>query len=989
MATEQVFVEFVVTGEEDLEATADTLQRTGQIDKKAADQFKQTSAELAKRQKTIDSLNKQLRDTQAQNAKTIADLEAKVENFIKDFVEGFSEGIVETLQEAGFEFDEFGKLIQKNDQVVKKSGASLKGELRAITQELATMKLRGEDNTEQYQALARRAGEMKDAIGDAANEVNNFASDTSKIDGLIQTTQGVAGVFSIAQGAVGAFGVESEDLNETLLKVNSAMAILQGLQTVGNVLQKESAALTFLQTTAQKVYNVVIGESIGLMSAFRVALASTGVGLLVIGIIALVSALERQKKELKLVNDEIERNRNLIDADTAAIERNTDEQIARAEAINQKESEITAIRQRGLELQRSSILAANARLAEQRDALDSTSEAWFNLNKSIEENNARIKEINSKEAIERINLERQLRSERLQAVADTLQAQLDGARKNSKQELDLAKQTARAKAAVDLNEAGDNLQKRLAIEAALQKEIRALNLQYARVRQEDRIAAAERELLAVQQKSREINARESQAEIDAQKKVIQETARLALLEEGLTQNKRQQIIEQALAEQITLQKDFNRQTAAEALEDQISRNNALLANLNLANDERLRLQEENLIAQAQIEIDANAGLTDKIKELRAKLNEDLRAARLEALQKELDDELRLTAANTGILRRANERVAADERRGLRVRLEAINQIAALDIANLNKRQDALDESLKDALISQKEYNIRYAELQDEEARITEETELRKRELRRQTMQASIQFALDTASQVLSIIQQFGEQQTEVEQQRIEEQREEIEELREAGAITEKEALARQKRLDQEERALKRRQAERDKAIAVFQAVINTAAAVARALATGGPVLAAIVGALGAAQIALIASRPIPRFGKGKGAHDSYEGPAEIGETGPELWQHNGAMYLAKKRSVVWVGKHDRVFNPKETVAMLEKNSMHPYIVKDAADGKYNTVYNNNIDYDKLGKVIAGNIPQVGLNVDANGFTSYTKYAHSFEKYLDNRRSYSK
>lgn len=987
--TEQVFVEFVVTGEEGIENTADTLQRTGQIDKQAADQFKRTNAELAKRQKTIDTLNKQLRDTQSQNAKTIADLEAKVENFIKDFVEGFSEGIVETLQEAGFEFDEFGKLIQKNDGVVKKAGASLKGELRAITQELAAMKLRGEDNTEQYQALARRAGEMKDAIGDAANEVSNFASDTSKIDGLIQTTQGLAGVFSIAQGAVGAFGAENEDLNETLLKVNSAMAILQGLQTVGNVLQKESAAFTFLQTSAQKVYNIVIGESIGLMSAFRVALASTGVGLLIIGIVALVAALERQKKELERVNNEIERNKNLIDADTAAIERNTDEQIARAEAINQKESEITEIRQRGLDLQRSSILAANARLAEQRDQLDVASEGWFNLNKAIEENNERVKEIDSKQIIERINLERQQRTERLQAIADGLQAQLDGTRKNSKRELELAIQTARAKAAVELNEAGNNLEKRLAIEAALQKEIRGLNLAFARVQQEDRIAAAERALLGIQQKSRQINERTSQEEIDAQKKVIQETARLALLEEGLTANKRNQIIEQALADQLNLQKDFNKQTAAEALEDQISRNNVQLANLNLANDERLRLQEENLIAAAQIEIDANAGLVDKIKEIRAKLNEDLRALRLAAIQKELDDELRLTTANTGVLRRANERIAQDERKGLSARINAINQVAALDIANVNKKQDALDKQLRDGLISQKDYNIQYKELQDEEARITEETELKKRELRRQTTQATIQFALDAANQVLGIIQQFGQQQTDVELARIEGQREEIEQLREAGAITEKEAIARQKKLDQEERAIKRKQAERDKSIAIFQAIINTAAAVTRALATGGPVLAGIVAALGAAQVTLIATRQIPKFGKGKSKYNKYEGPAQIGETGPELLEQNGDMYLAKKSSVVWVGKHDRVYNPKETLALLGKNSMRPYIIKDADANNYKQVYESNIDYDKLGKVIAGNIPQVGLNVDANGFTSYTKYAHSFEKYLDNRRSYSK
>jgi hypothetical protein len=982
--TEQVFVEFIVTGEEGIENTTDTLARTGQIDKKAADQFKQTNAELAKRQKLLSDVARQTATSAQKMGASIEEVHELVNRMLADFVEGMQEGIVDALREAGLEFDEFGKVVEKTGGKASKVNKSLKSELAAVKTEMQQMKLRGEDTGETFDALARRAIQLQNAINDANLELKSLGSDTKNLDGAIEAAGALTGVFAAAQGAEGLLGSQSEELNETLVEVTSSIAILSGFQQAAILLKKESAAVTFLETSAQKVYNVVIGESIGLMAAFRVALATTGIGLLILGIAALVTHLQQQKRELKLVNDEIERNKNLIDADTAAIERNTDEQIARAEAINQKESDIIAIRQHSLDLQRRAILEANANLARQRDEVDNTSEAYFNLNKAIEDNNSKLAELDSKVILENINLERQRRTESLQAIADRLQAELDGATKNSKRELELARQTAQAKAAVELNEAGNNLEKRLAIEAALQKEIRALNLAYAQVQQQDRVAAAERALLAAQQRSRAINARTNQEEIDAQKKVIQENARLALLEEGLTVNKRNQIIEQALADQMQLQKDFTKQTAAEALEDQISRNDAQLGQLNIANDERLRLQEENAIAAAQIEIDANEGLTDKIKAIRAQLNADLRALRLAALEKETDDELRLTTARTGTLRRANERIAADERKTLSTRIAAINQVAALDIANINTRQDALEEAFQNDLISQQEYNLKYQELKDEEAKITEETELRKRELTRQTQQEQIQFALDTASQIFSIIQQFGQQQTDAEQIRIDAQREEIDQLREAGAITEKEALARQKRLDQEERTLKRRQAERDKAIAIFQAIINTAAAVARALAVGGPALAAIVGALGAAQIALIASKPIPKFGKGK--KNRYTGPAEIAETGPELLQHDGEMYLAKKRSFVWLGANDKVFNPAETVAIMEQNAMKPYIIKDAESRDYKSVYNV-IDYDKLGKVIAGNIPQVGLNVDAEGFTMYTKYQNAIEIYLDHRRSY--
>src|SRR5690606_33597361 len=62
-----------------------------------------------------------------------------------------------------------------------------------------------------------------------------------------------------------------------------------------------------------------------------------------------------------------------------------------------------------------------------------------------------------------------------------------------------------------------------------------------------------------------------------------------------------------------------------------------------------------------------------------------------------------------------------------------------------------------------------------------------------------------------------------------------------------------------------KQAKDEKALSIMQAVVSTAVAVVKALAVGPPqgiVLAAIVGALGAAQIALIASQKIPQFEKG-------------------------------------------------------------------------------------------------------------------------------
>src|SRR5690606_4012033 len=248
--------------------------------------------------------------------KNLDELSQAVKGLSSVFMKDFKEGATEALKQAGVSAEEFEEALSR----VTGQSKTLKQELRQMTEQLAEMKLRGESNTAQYQELAQKAGELKDAIGDANQEVKNFASDTSTFDGLIGVVQGAAGGFAVLQGTAALFGDESEELQKTLHRVNAAMASLQGLQQVQVTIQKEAAAAMFLSTVATKaqaaamtVFNFVVGSSTGLLKAFRIALATTGVGLLVIGVLELVQAL-------KSSNDELEKAEDLIDSNTRAID---------------------------------------------------------------------------------------------------------------------------------------------------------------------------------------------------------------------------------------------------------------------------------------------------------------------------------------------------------------------------------------------------------------------------------------------------------------------------------------------------------------------------------------------------------------------------------------------------------------------------------------------------------------------------------------------
>ncbi len=173
---------------------------------------------------------------------------------------------------------------------------NLKQELRSIEGELNKMATAGQTGTDAFKKLQQRAGEVKDQIGDTKNAIKALSSDTFKLDAFAQGAQGIAGGFAAAQGAMALFGSENKQIEEAIKKTQGAMALLQGVTAITNVLQKESALRLAIATTAQTAYTAVVGASSGAMKIFRLALASTGIGALVVGLGLLIANFDDVKK---------------------------------------------------------------------------------------------------------------------------------------------------------------------------------------------------------------------------------------------------------------------------------------------------------------------------------------------------------------------------------------------------------------------------------------------------------------------------------------------------------------------------------------------------------------------------------------------------------------------------------------------------------------------------------------------------------------------
>lgn len=168
---------------------------------------------------------------------------------------------------------------------VQSNLGSLKSQLREAQAEVAALSDKFGATSAEAANAAKRAAELKDRIEDAKNLTDAFNPD-AKFNALSRSIGGALNGFQAFEGAMGLVGSESEALQKTLLKVQSAMALSQGVQGV------MEAKDSFIQLGA-----VVKNAFAGMTTAAKVFMVS-GIGLVIAALTTLVSQWDNIKNSL-------------------------------------------------------------------------------------------------------------------------------------------------------------------------------------------------------------------------------------------------------------------------------------------------------------------------------------------------------------------------------------------------------------------------------------------------------------------------------------------------------------------------------------------------------------------------------------------------------------------------------------------------------------------------------------------------------------------
>lgn len=570
---------------------------------------------------------------------------------------------------------ESGEPLDPIPDAAEKKVQSLIRQLRLMKDELARL----DKDSPEFFELAKKATILEDKIGDVNQQLKLLGSDTSSVDALIQGAQGIVGAFVGVQGVIALVGGENEEMQETLVKLTAAMSVLQGVQQIGQLIDKNSALNIFLlknlrlqqaaaSTQAAVAEGAQTAATVALTTAeegatvatlsFNAALAANPAGVILLAIGALVAALaifgnssEDAAEEQKKVADAMK------EANAAAVElaksysqvysdRADDalRAVALAEAQGKSESEIYQLKLKALAARRTEGVSILANLG--------MTEKDIKYNETLLQ--YRQEQLASLLALQTTNGEI---TEDDQKRADALKSQIDAIKAILGPAKDAQKQIADSQAQSDQ------------IAAARQRQL-----------YEDSLKSA----TALAEAKADLADKGSKKELDLQIAAINAARKESLADVNITSGERFKVNVEA-DQKID---DLRRQYRINLIKDSISAQQAIVNSSIEGSYQEYAAKLSILELQSDAELAAEGLSANRIKEIKTQLEKDKAE-----LTKQYNEEARKSAANAEIsdisatLARVEEGSAAE----LEIKKKLIDQQRILDIISAENSIDNEEE----------------------------------------------------------------------------------------------------------------------------------------------------------------------------------------------------------------------------------------------------------------------------------------------------------
>lgn len=184
--------------------------------------------------------------------------------------------------------------IEQNTEATK----SLKQQYKEAVLEVQKLAEEFGATSSQVIEASKRAAELKDKIEDANDSIQAFKGEGA-FNATAKALGSVASGFSAVEGALVLAGSESKEFEETMLRLQGAMALAQGLEGLEDL----GRSFTQLKAVAVNAFNGI-----------KAAIGATGIGLLVVALGAIYAYWDDIKTAVNGVSSEQEALNAQVDA---------------------------------------------------------------------------------------------------------------------------------------------------------------------------------------------------------------------------------------------------------------------------------------------------------------------------------------------------------------------------------------------------------------------------------------------------------------------------------------------------------------------------------------------------------------------------------------------------------------------------------------------------------------------------------------------------
>jgi hypothetical protein len=271
-----------------------------------------------------------------------------------------------------------GASLTLNAGEANSSLKSFRQQLKEAQQDVLILSEKFGATSKEAAAAAQKAANLKDAIGDAKSLVDAFNPDT-KFKALSSTLNTVVGGFTALQGVIALTGSESKEVEQAILKVQSALAISQGvaqfqegLKTFqdlnvviqqSSIFQKANAIATGLASGAMKLFGVAVDTTSTSFKVLKGAIVATGIGAIVLLVTTLItkigdwtSATDKSKEANEKLNSVLSEQNRILGNNLKDIDKETQKNLLNAKIAGKSETDIQNITLTGLEKRRDEYL---------------------------------------------------------------------------------------------------------------------------------------------------------------------------------------------------------------------------------------------------------------------------------------------------------------------------------------------------------------------------------------------------------------------------------------------------------------------------------------------------------------------------------------------------------------------------------------------------------------------------------------------------------